>query len=293
MDRIPVILDTDIGSDIDDALCLAYLLNQPRCELVGITTVTGEPQKRAMLADALCRAAGRSDVPIYSGNCDAILGPTHQPLCPQAAVLDHWPHRSDFPACEAVEFLRSTIRSRPGEIMLLAVGPMTNIGLLLAQDPEIAELLRGIVLMCGVFKTGGPGAREWNAYGDAYATKLVYRAPVEHHLSVGLDVTRKCVMPSTECRSRLKNGVLEVVGDALEVWLQKHAQVTFHDPLAAAVIFTPELCEYEAGRVEVETQSTSLAGLTLWRPNDPAKPHKIAVQVNAERFFQHYFSIVE
>ena len=61
-----VLLDTDIGSDIDDAVCLAYLLAQPDCELLGVTTVTGEGQRRAMLASALCREAGQ-DVPIYIG----------------------------------------------------------------------------------------------------------------------------------------------------------------------------------------------------------------------------------
>ena len=58
-EMIPILLDTDIGSDIDDAVCLAYLLKQPKCELVGVTTVSGEAQKRAMLVDAICRAAGR------------------------------------------------------------------------------------------------------------------------------------------------------------------------------------------------------------------------------------------
>ncbi len=58
---LPVLLDADIGSDVNDALALAYLLRQPRCELLGVTTVTGEQERRALLADALCRAAGRDD----------------------------------------------------------------------------------------------------------------------------------------------------------------------------------------------------------------------------------------
>ncbi len=65
-----VLLDTDIGSDIDDAVCLAYLLAQPACELMGITTVTGEGQGRAMMASALCQLAGQ-DVPIYIGGGNA------------------------------------------------------------------------------------------------------------------------------------------------------------------------------------------------------------------------------
>ena len=66
-----VILDTDIGTDIDDAVCLAYLLAQPECDLIGITTVTGEPLKRAQMASAQCRVAG-VEVPIHVG-CDTPL----------------------------------------------------------------------------------------------------------------------------------------------------------------------------------------------------------------------------
>src|SRR5437764_4515673 len=125
MSNVPILLDTDIGSDIDDALCLAYLLRQPRCELLGITTVSGEPEPRARLADAICQAEGRGDIPIHSGSPLPLLRPQRQPEAPQAAVLPRWPHRSNFPPCTAVTFLRDTIRARPGEVTLLAVGPMT------------------------------------------------------------------------------------------------------------------------------------------------------------------------
>src|SRR5947209_13445170 len=91
--RIPVLLDTDIGSDIDDALCLAYLLRQPWCELIGITTVSGEPERRAMLADAVCRAEGRSGIPIHSGSPLPLLLPQRQVEAPQAAILPRWRHQ--------------------------------------------------------------------------------------------------------------------------------------------------------------------------------------------------------
>src|SRR5687767_919361 len=105
-----VILDTDIGSDIDDAICLAYLLAQPACELLGITTVSGEPVERAKLASALCKAAGQ-DVPIYPGAEQPLISVQRQPRSQQSAMLDRWPHETDFPRYEAVEFLRRTIRA--------------------------------------------------------------------------------------------------------------------------------------------------------------------------------------
>ena len=67
MDRIPVLFDTDIGTNVDDALALAYLLKQPRCNLLGVTTVSGPVERRAACAAAVCRAAGRADVPIRCG----------------------------------------------------------------------------------------------------------------------------------------------------------------------------------------------------------------------------------
>src|SRR6476469_8774674 len=94
---LPVLFDTDIGSDIDDAVALAYLLQEPRCELLGITTVSGEARERAMLADAVCRAAGREGVPIHSGTELPLLGPARQPEARQKTVLPRWPHRGDFP----------------------------------------------------------------------------------------------------------------------------------------------------------------------------------------------------
>ena len=291
--RIPILLDTDIGSDIDDALCLAYLLRQPRCELVGITTVTGEARERAMLADAVCRAAGRTDIPIHSGAEKPFFVPQGQPEAPQREALANFPHRTDFPPNTAVEFLRQTIRARPGEITLLTIGPLTNIGLLFALDPEIPALLKGIVLMCGVFhpKHARWGWSEWNAMGDPHATALVYGAPVASHISLGLDVTLQCAMSAADCRQRMHSGPLEVAAAMAEVWFRHADQITFHDPLAAAVIFHPELCTYQDGRVEIELASRHAPGITYFYPSAEAGPHRIATTVNAPAFYAEYFSV--
>ncbi|BCB88068.1 nucleoside hydrolase [Phytohabitans suffuscus] len=126
-----ILLDTDIGSDIDDAVCLAYLLAQPACDLLGITTVTGEATKRAMLASALCRVAG-ADVPIRPGAEDTLDGrPSPQALAHQADRVAGWPHETEFPEGDAVDFLARTIRAHPGEVTLLTIGPLTNAALLL------------------------------------------------------------------------------------------------------------------------------------------------------------------
>lgn len=294
-DTIPVLFDTDIGSDIDDAVALAYLLRQPRCALVGVTTVSGQARARAMLADALCRAAGRDDIPIYSGAETPLLVEQRQPIAQQATVLDRWPHREDFAPNMAVGFMRDTIRSRPGEITLLSVGPLTNVGLLFALDPEIPRLLRGLVMMCGVFtnRVAGAGLREWNAMLDPHATAIVYRAPVVAHTSVGLEVTTRCQIGAEVFRARFRGGPLDVVADMAEVWFSKEPVVTFHDPLAAAILFAPDLCGYEHGHVTVELASARVMGMTHWDKDGPEMPHRIALTVEPGRFFEHYFGVVK
>jgi len=289
---VKVLLDTDIGSDIDDAVCLAYLLAQPECELLGITTVTGEPERRAMMASALCRIAGQ-EIPIYPGAADPLVVELRQTQAPQARALSGWPHADTFPAGEAIHFLSRTIRQHPGEVTLLAIGPLTNIGLLFATDPGVASLLKRLVLMCGVFTTHLPGVarREWNALGDPHATSITYRAPVSVHRSIGLDVTCQAQLSADAVRERFQSRLLEPVRDFAEVWFESSPLITFHDPLAAATIFDDELCGFEHGRVQVETEGTHGAGMTVWQAGDG--PHQVALSVDVERFFNAYFSVFE
>lgn len=298
-DRIPVLLDTDPGSDIDDAICLAYLLAQPRCELVGVTTVSGrEPRQRASIVDAVCRQAGRSDVPIHAGiSVRYDEGTVVQPDVPQYAALAKYPHRKpeEFPRNTAVEFLRRSIDERPGELTLLAIGPMSNLGALLAIDPEVPKKLKALVLMCGVFtnRLPGVGPREWNAFQDSCACRAVYRAPVAVHRSVGLDVTMQVKLKSTDAieRFRAAGGPLDVVADCCEIWRQHGHDVVFHDPLAAVSIFEPEVLTWQRGRVEVEPGQGRAGGITHWTA-DAQGPHEAAMGVDAARFFSAYFGTV-
>jgi len=287
-----VILDTDIGSDIDDAVCLAYLLAQPECELLGITTVTGEADKRAMLASALCKVAGKR-IPIFPGAEEPLLTPQAQKRAPQAEALRKWDHETEFPRGEAVEFMRRTIREYPGEVILLTIGPLTNVGLLFNVDQEIPSLLKGLVMMCGVFTNRQPGVGplEWNAIGDPYATAMVYRAPVRIHRSIGLDVTCQVAMKAEEVKERFRSELLRPVLDFAEVWFRERDAIVFHDPLAAATIFDDRICTFGRGTVEIELTSERLRGMTLWKSDGPEARHEVALKVDSARFFDHYFSV--
>lgn len=292
MNKVKVILDTDIGSDIDDAVCLAYLLAQPRCNLLGITTVTGEPVKRAQMASALCRVAGRDGIPIHPGCATPLLIEQRQKECQQALALGRWPHQAEFPDSDAIRFLRDTIRQHPGEIVLLAIGPFTNVGLLFAQHPEVAGLLKGLVVMGGWFGTRLPhvGPLEWNAMLDPHATAILYRHAPAFNRSVGTDVTMSVTMPAAEVRTRFEAPLLKPVRDFAEVWFKHSDKMTFHDPLAAVAIFEPAICKWERGTVDVELKSDRLLGMTHWTRNETGR-HEIAIDVDGAAFFKAYFGV--
>lgn len=294
-----VLYDTDIGSDIDDAVALAYLLAEPRCELLGVTTVSGQARERAMLASALCLVAGKPGLPIYPGVERPLLLPTlHQPAAQQAEALTRWPHATTFPEGEAVEFLRRTIRAHPGEVELLATGPMTNIALLFSCDPAIPSLLKGLTLMCGSFSAEQRQRVpvEWNALCDPHAAALVYRAPASRLRSLGLDVTMQAQMRADAVRQRFAaTPLLRPVLDFAEVWFRERDRITFHDPLAAVSIFDPDVCGYEQGAVEVELRAPDTLGATIFHPGPPTAAHldarcDVAITVDPRRFFERYFA---
>jgi len=286
-------LDTDIGSDIDDALALAYLLSHPDVDLVGISTVTEVGIQRAQLASAMCRIVGKN-VPIHPGLPLPLFVKPRQTTVPQAIALDRWTHDSVFVPNSGVDALRAAVRAHPGEITLAAIGPLINVGILFALDPEIPSLLKELVLMCGAFDfPDWPGAEEWNAINDPHATALTYAALVARHLSFGLDVTKKVVLEREEFEPLIRATELgRCALDMAQAWFQQTPKVTFHDPLAIAAIFEPTLCGYARGNVVVDLENPKLLGKTHWTPDENGK-HEIAVTVDAPRFFTHFFDTLE
>jgi purine nucleosidase len=282
---LKVILDTDIGSDIDDAVALAWLLARSDCELAGITTVSGAPEQRARIASALCRAAGR-EVPIHPGLAAPLRGPQRQPDVPQAAALPRWPHVASYLADRAIPFLRDTVRSSPGEITLLTVGPLTNIAALHQVDPDAPRMFRRVVSMIGAFDQPAASGRpqEWNALCDPEALDQVLHAPIPEHLIVPLDATMALSLPAGEVRGRFRHQRLAPVLDFAESWFARADRLVFHDPLAALVLLDPEVCGWRQGRCEVDP-----SGRTHWR-DDPTGRHHAAFTVDAERFFRGFFS---
>jgi inosine-uridine nucleoside N-ribohydrolase len=173
----PVIFDTDIGTDVDDAYALAALIRRPELELLGVTTVSSDAVARARLAAKLLSVAGGkwAGIPVYAGISTAT----------QYMKQVEWADGFTSPSLHdegGIEFMRRQINARPGEITLIAVGELTNIAALLESEPGIGKKIRAISLMGGAVHRGyAPGSKpepEWNIKSNTAAARTVFTSGV-------------------------------------------------------------------------------------------------------------------
>lgn len=284
---IKILLDTDIGGDIDDAVCLAYLLKEPRCNLLGITTVCGEPEKRASVADAICRSAGKS-IPIVAG-LDTTLQPV--PVYPTpdgASALERWPHDS-FKKADAPAFLYQKIKENPHEVVLIGIGNMTNIAVLFRTYPDAPGLLKGLTVMNGYFGSEPlpDPYYNWNSWADPLASKIVFAADIPTHRVVPLEVTELLTIETEKAGALLKadSDLMRAVFDFGNAWLESAGKLTLHDPLAAVSLFYPDICSFKKGAVQVETENVNDMGGTSFTPDSKGKV-EIAQSVDREQFYR-------
>lgn len=288
MSEYKVIYDTDPG--VDDAMALVFQVLHPAIELLGITSVFGNATIETTSRNALYLAArfapgvavargaaaplgGKAPVPLPSIHGDDGLG-NIGPLSARQAMHDPRP---------AARFIIDTVRANPGEVTLLAVGPLTNLALALAEDPAIAPLVRQVIVMGGAFGLNGVNgnvtpAAEANMFGDARAADLVFGAdwPV---VIVGLDVTHQVIM-STAYLAALRDqaGIVgQFVWDISRHYEDFHRQseqvegIYVHDASAVAYLLAPDLFATRSGPVRVLTEGLG-EGHTIQKPHGMPEP---------------------
>jgi inosine-uridine nucleoside N-ribohydrolase len=231
-----VILDTVIGTDIDDAWALGYALKSPAFELLGVTISDGDTAARARLACKLLHRLGRTDVPVAVGR------PT--PAVPADRIDYQFAWAEDFGeykpiAAPAVEFLADTIRRHPNEVTLVAVGPLHNIGDLVRQHPDVVRLVKRVVLMSGSIGANAFSATavaEWNVKLAIPEAQAVYSARWPLTI-VPLDSTTYVQLQDGERESLRKSATPLAVSleTLLRLWTDRPAsRMTLHDQLALA-----------------------------------------------------------
>ena len=276
--RIPIILDTDIGDDIDDALALALALRSPEVDVRAVTTVLDDVESRTRLAWKELGIFGRRDIALATGAGEPLLDPVRHGRARQFEVLTAGDLIPPAARRRAVDLIIETLLASREKITLVPIGPLTNIALALKTEPRIKEKIERIVLMGGAYALR---QSEYNVKRDRIAADIVFQSGVPI-TAVGLDVTLKCKLRQQDLeRLRLADDpsahfLMRLIG----LWQNENKQEypTLHDPLAVAAVFRPGLLTMAAGTVTLSPE-----GVTNFAPADGAST-QVAREVDAGAF---------
>ena len=254
-----VIIDTDVGDDVDDAFAIALALRSPELEILGITTTLGDTETRAKLVDRMLGEFGRQDIPVAAGT------PTHTTSIFSQRRYAEGGHfaRTSHPG--ARDFIRDQIRRYPGQITLIAIGPLINVGALIDSDPKLFRKLRRVVLMGGSIDRGygdfeylsphGPEP-EWNILADIPSARKLFASGVPLYM-MPLDSTQ---LQFDEVKRSILFRSGTPLTDALTLLYYEWGQQTptLYDVMTVAYILDPKICPVQAMRIRVDDKGSTL-----------------------------------
>jgi purine nucleosidase len=320
MEPVPLILDVDTG--VDDALAILYAIASPEVTLIAATTVMGNVDVEQTTENTLAvlELCGYTDVEVAKG-ADRPLVRDH--LAFPVVHGERGLGRAELPPAshapshrDAARLLVEVARDRPGEVLLVATGPLTNVALALAEEPGLPDLLYGFAIMGGAFDHQGnvTPAAEANIWVDPEAAQAVFRGfagAVEDKLpiGVGLDVTEQVKLGrdgvNTMCEPAPESPLAAFLQGSVPFYIEFYERygssdgASMHDPLALAIAIDPSLARLQTTRVEVETDGTWTRGATVtdlrgirrspwptgWMPEDNAR---VALDVDAPAFMTRF-----
>jgi inosine-uridine nucleoside N-ribohydrolase len=277
-----VIIDTDIGDDIDDAFALALAVKSPELQVLGVMTTFGDTETRARIADRFLGEIGRTEIPVVAGKPTATKNPMSQRRYADSGRFVRT-SRGD-----AVEFLLAEIRKYPGEITLIAIGPLMNVGAAIDRDAATFGKLKRVVIMGGSVRRGYgdygynehvPPQPEWNILNDVASAQKLFSSGVPLYV-MPLDSTQ---LKLDEVKRAFLFSRGTAVTDQLAVLYHLWGQETptLFDPMTVAFAVKPELCPVTGLHLRVDEK-----GYTHEEPGTVNA--QVCLDSNAEDFFRFY-----
>ena len=298
-----IIIDTDPG--IDDAIAIAIALFSEKLDVKLITTVAGNVNVDLVTENALkLLTFFGKDIPVAKGSKEALLRTLDDAKNVHGASgMDGYdfgePRRSNLIAEHAVNAMRRTIVESDTPVTIVAIGPMTNIALLLKMYPEVKENIDEIVFMGGSLTRGNLTVMgEFNVASDPEAAKIVFSSGVKLVMA-GLDMGLKALVYPEDSE---KIRVLGKTGDMMYSLFQKYRGGSFktglkmYDSCAIAYLLCPEMYETTDTFIDVETQSALTLGCTIVDLKGYLKKSpnaKVCTDINPEIFKQWFMSSIE
>ncbi|XP_022842736.1 uridine nucleosidase 1-like isoform X2 [Olea europaea var. sylvestris] len=303
--REKIIIDTDPG--IDDSMAILMAFQSPELEILGLTTIFGNVATDDATSNALllCEIAGCPDVPVSEGS--------HEPLKrgkPRIADFVHGsdglgntylpPSKSKKSEKTASEFLVNKVSEYPGEVSILALGPLTNLALAVKRDSSFARKVKRVVILGGAFFALGNvnPAAEANIYGDPEAADIVFTSGANIDV-VGINITTQVKLTDADLDElrQSKGRHAQLICDMCKFYRDWHVKsdsvygIFLHDPVSFVLLVRPDLFTFKKGVVRVETQGICVGhtlmdqGLKNWNSSNPwsgFSPVSVAWTVNVE-----------
>jgi purine nucleosidase len=260
----PVIIDTDIGDDIDDAFAIALALRSPELKILGVTATFRDTEMRARLVDRFLKAVGRDDIPVAAGP-PSKLGEelTQKAYALRSPAVIH---------AGGADLILGQARQHPGEITLIAIGPLFTVQAAIEKDPSTFRKLKRVVLMGGSIERGygegRPPEPEWNILNDPAGLRALLNSGVPVFM-MPLDSTQiHLEEPERDKIFAHGSPVTDQLTLLYHEWLgnvqSRTATPTLFDPVAVTYTFRPDLCPAKPMHIEVDDK-----GLTRPGPGDP------------------------
>ncbi len=292
---IPVLIDTDIGSDIDDAFALALALQSPEVDVRGVTTVFCNTDKRTAIAEMLLKLAGREDIPVHTGLSHPIV--QREMFDDAIDVNDNVPEWLDEfdrylapKPHDAPEFIIGTLEKAERPMVILTLGALTNIASVLIARPDLKDKIDYLMVMGGSYAMN---YQEYNFSCDPEAAKIVAESGLKMKF-VGLDITRRCCL-GPEKVNEMRAAKSPVIAALMKLARLHGDYIFLHDPMAMFCIVSDAYVTFKKSVLTVETSGRFSRGLCVnlddynWRRNAADSLTEIAVGAKDEEFAEECF----
>ena len=308
MEQKRILFDTDPG--IDDSLAILLALASPELKVEGVSAVHGNCSVGQATTNALAvlELARANDIPVARGFELPLVQPslfapeTHGNTGLGYAILP--PPKSKPVTQHSVDFLIENILSAPGELTLVCIGPLTNVAVAIRKEPRILQAIKEVIIMGGAIRHEGNTTplAEFNVYVDPHAAYMVYHSGMPITL-VPLDVTYQCIFTHADVERllQIKSPIPKFVADSTRFYMEFHDEFqqidgcVINDPLALALTFAPELCDYEEHYVDVDISGGVSMGKTFadfYRLTKQPVNMKVALGVRARDFIELFIERV-
>lgn len=304
-----ILFDTDPG--IDDSLAILLAVASPEIKVEGISVVHGNCSVEQALSNALglLQLVNAKGIPVARGFALPLVQPSL--LAPEThgnAGIGY----GQLPTATAkqvtqhsVDFLIEKILHAPGEITLVCIGPLTNVAVAIRKEPAIVKAVKKVIVMGGAIRHQGNSSplAEFNVHVDPHAAHIVYQSGMPLTL-VPLDVTYQCILAHADVERmlRIKSPISRFIAESTRFYMEYHDEYQqidgciINDPLALALAFAPELCDYEEHFVDVDLSGGVSMGKTFadfYKVTKHPPNMKIALAVRAREFMQLFLGRME